>query len=157
MVCPVVGLCVPYDATAACVSVVLQRDLGDDLAVDLLEWGVGEAPACAAVTEDFVQALDDVGGFDRYELEAAAGISAQRFGWERCLYCLDLFCAKHICLLLAGRKKAPSTCAQGATRKTVTLVTPVTLTQAQVMARKKDSRRPSFFLLLKNVEYFQWR
>jgi hypothetical protein len=45
--------------------------------------------------EDFVQPLDDVGSFDRGELEAAACVGAERLGREGALESLDLILGQH--------------------------------------------------------------
>ena len=92
---PIVGLGIPHYLIAASAIVgggeaVLEGNLGDDLrspvvGVQLLEWAVGIAPADAAGAEDLVQPLDDgwrLGGLDAGQLEATAGVAAQRLRRE---------------------------------------------------------------------------
>jgi hypothetical protein len=102
---PVVRLSISHDPVAPYTVVggvvaVLQRHLGDDLRapvvhVDLFKRAMGITPADAAGSEDLVEPLDDESGLDTGQLEATAGIGAQRFGWEGGLDGLHLILVQH--------------------------------------------------------------
>jgi hypothetical protein len=85
-------------------EVELGGDLGDNLrpavvGVQLLERAVGIPPADAAGAEDLVQPLDDgwrLGSLDTGQLEAPAGVAAQRLRREGGLEGLDLILSQHL-------------------------------------------------------------
>jgi hypothetical protein len=112
---PPASLGIPYHLLTASTIVVgvepvLEGDPGDGLhplvvRVKFLERAVGVGPADAAGAEDLVQSLDDgwrLGSLDAGQLEAAAGVAAERLRREGGLDGLYLILGQYLYTFLNG-------------------------------------------------------